>query len=175
MSSNSLPTDYPHREVLIAGGVVTRAQVRAAGDAKLARLPNLGLAGVKELRAYETAHPEEELTSAAEEAARQAADVEAKRRAEEETKRKAEEEAVRQRAEQEAKRKAEEESARKAAEAARRREEEERERIQRPRRVRVLVDNLGPNRLKKDEVTDDAKAVALLDKPYGYKLVEEVE
>jgi hypothetical protein len=103
----SLPTDYPHRETLVAGGFVTRAQVRAASDDKLNKLPNLGLAGVKEIRAYEQANPEE--------------------------------------------------------------------RSPKSKRVRVLVERLGPNLLKKGEITDDPAVVALLDKPYGRDLVEEVK
>lgn len=43
------------------------------------------------------------------------------------------------------------------------------------RRVRVLVDNLGPNLLKKGAVTDDPAVVALLDKKTVPPLVEEVK
>lgn len=194
--SNSLPKDYPHREALIAGGFVTRASVRAAGDQKLNKLPNLGMAGIKEIRAYEAAHVETTHTTASpavtEADAQRVAEEEAQRRAEEEARQKAEVEAqlkaeeerqlqeaeARRLAEEETRRKAEEEAARlrAAQEAQRRAEDEGRARAQsRPRLVRVLVESLGPNLLKKGTVTDDPEVVALLDKPYGHKLVEEVE
>lgn len=41
-------------------------------------------------------------------------------------------------------------------------------------RVEVLADNLGPNLLKKGEITDDPQIVALLNKPGGEKLVRAV-
>ncbi len=43
------------------------------------------------------------------------------------------------------------------------------------RRVEVLVDNLGPDLLKKGHVTDDPRVVALLKTPSGRKLVREVK
>ena len=45
----------------------------------------------------------------------------------------------------------------------------------RQRRVEVLVDNLGPNLLRKGQITDDPVAVALLDQPHGHALVREVK
>ncbi len=43
-----------------------------------------------------------------------------------------------------------------------------------PARVEVLVDNLGPNLLKKGEITDDPQIVALLDKQGGDQLVRAI-
>lgn len=179
MSSNTLPIDYPHREALIAGGVVTRAQVRAAGDSKLNKLADIGPAGVKAIRAYEAAHPEEIQPAQPDEAEQRVRAVaEARERAmADEAARKEAEVAAQKKAEAEARQSTEEAARRAAAEAeARRREEEEQLRAQeRPRRVRVKVENLGPTLLKKGNVTSDPKIVALLDKPYGHKLVEEVD
>lgn len=43
------------------------------------------------------------------------------------------------------------------------------------KRVEVMVDNLGPELWKKGTVTDDPRAVALLDTANGRKLVREVK
>lgn len=43
------------------------------------------------------------------------------------------------------------------------------------KRVRVLVDNLGPDLLKKGTITDDPRVVALLRTQRERKLVEEVK
>jgi hypothetical protein len=188
--STSLPEDYPHREAFIAGGVVTRAQVRAASDQKLIKkVPSLAGDGIKAVRAYEEAHPETPSASvapapsqqgdaeasaraAAEEAARKAAEAEAQRREQEEHARIAREELEREEA---ARLQAQTEARQRAEEEEQRRADEERARSQQPRRVRVKVENLGPNRLKEGTITDDPQVVSLLDKPYGHKLVEEVE
>lgn len=44
-----------------------------------------------------------------------------------------------------------------------------------PKRVEVLVDNLGPDLLKKGSITGDERVVALLRSPNGRKLVREVK
>lgn len=110
-------------------------------------------------------------TEAREKEEREKAEAEARRQREAEARRKLaeEEEAMRLRAEEESRRRTEEEAQRKAEEEARLLEQ------QRPRRVEVIVDNLGPNLLKKGTVTDDPRVVALLDRPGGWKLVREVK
>lgn len=54
-SSDELPADFPHRELLASGGVTTRAQVAEASDEKLLAIDGIAEGRLKDIRKAEKA------------------------------------------------------------------------------------------------------------------------
>lgn len=48
--SDELPADFPHRELLVAGGITTRAQLAEADDDRLIGLDGIAEGRLKEIR-----------------------------------------------------------------------------------------------------------------------------